>query len=302
MTSRATTRSTAAAADATIKDEIIAETMKGVSDIVARQGLSGNSMPPIFTGDNMDAVEWMDIFELYASAGKWDDETKILKMNISMRARGIRWLKSATQPDDTWVNRKSSFIKYFKPADLLEHAEFVACQQNEEEPTQLYIERYLKLADQIKTTMDESEKVNRLIFGLLPHVRDLILIHAPKTIQAVRDLCEASEVGRILSQVDIRGGIATISNLERIQARGAIKSNMNTRTQKPDHFKQIDEKLDTVVNAVSENTLSVTNLSTTLRDTFLRRYQNREQPFRQTPNNNYNNSNNSNNYNNNNNK
>ena len=177
MTSRATTRSTAAAADATIKDEIIAETMKGVSDIVARQGLSGNSMPPIFTGDNMDAVEWMDIFELYASAGKWDDETKILKMNISMRARGIRWLKSATQPDDTWVNRKSSFIKYFKPADLLEHAEFVACQQNEEEPTQLYIERYLKLADQIKTTMDESEKVNRLIFGLLPHVRDLILIH-----------------------------------------------------------------------------------------------------------------------------
>ena len=44
---------------------------------------------------------------------------------------------------------------------------------------------------------------------------------------------------------------------------------MNTRTQKPDHFKHIDEKLDTVVNAVSENTLSVTNLSTTLRDTFL---------------------------------
>ena len=53
MTSRATTR--ASAAEATVKDEIIAETMKGVSDIVARQGLLGNAMPPIFSQE----TTWM---------------------------------------------------------------------------------------------------------------------------------------------------------------------------------------------------------------------------------------------------
>jgi hypothetical protein len=76
MTSRPTTRS--AAAEATVKDESLSETVKEtvkeVAEAFTRQGLSGNSMPPIFTGET-DAIDWLGIFERYARAGGWDDTT-----------------------------------------------------------------------------------------------------------------------------------------------------------------------------------------------------------------------------------
>jgi hypothetical protein len=159
MTSRPTTRS--AAAEATVKDESLSETVKEtvkeVAEAFTRQGLSGNSMPPIFTGET-DAIDWLGIFERYARAGGWDDTTKVVKMDISMRGRGIRWLETATTPDDTWDQRRKSFIQYFKPADLLDQAAYAMCQQLEDEPTQLYIERFTRLADRVHSTQSEEEK------------------------------------------------------------------------------------------------------------------------------------------------
>src|SRR6185437_7940590 len=243
-------------------------------------------MPEFFDGENQDAVEWIQAFNRIAKLNEWTDKQKILYMEISMKNRGLEWLETYEPPvtGDSYDARYQSFTNYFGKNAVVLQAEFLKCAQNPNESSKLYAERFIKLTRCAGTSMNEKEKAMKFTIGLLPRLRKEVLRHAPSSVAAALQLCEANELADAFDQIDITSDnntVLTLNNIDRVKDNNKVNNNNNNNNKnltlnkpanqppKPDPLKNIDEKLDKVVNVMTENTRTIGQLTVTLQDTYL---------------------------------
>jgi len=208
--------------------EAVEQVRTNVTDTV-RQVSANRVMPEFFDGENQDAVEWIQAFNRIAKLNEWTDKQKILYMEISMKNRGLEWLETYEPPvtGDSYDARYQSFTNYFGKNAVVLQAEFLKCAQNPNESSKLYAERFIKLARRAGTSMNEKEKAMKFTIGLLPRLRKEVLRHAPSSVAAALQLCEANELADAFDQIDITSDnntVLTLNNIDRVKDNNKVNN------------------------------------------------------------------------------
>jgi RNase H-like domain found in reverse transcriptase/Reverse transcriptase (RNA-dependent DNA polymerase)/Integrase zinc binding domain len=270
----------------TAADTFANRTQQQLTEVITQQSsLAGKMSPEFFDGRaGQDPYEWMAIFDRYAVLHKWPEVKKREVFDLCMRGRGYRW--SITRPlIEPFSTRSAAFLTYFGEHGIKLQVLLDTCTQHINEPSKEYAERFLSLSSRAGAGLSDEQQVYKFAFGLQPAMRAEVLRHGPKTMEDVLRICEANEVADALDQLDLSGRTATMpfNAISSVTAKRSDKYHNNnnnnntnhnntpetTRPKDLDSMSRIDSKLDSVVSIMSDNTASLSELASTLRQSLM---------------------------------
>lgn len=148
-----------------------------------------------FSGDSsVNATEWMDRFENFVIFKGFKEQRRTAALSLLLRGGAQRWL--ATLPGDTknsFILLKEAFLQRFKDTSpsWAKVADLFQRKQNITEDTENFI-TFME-AEGAKVDLPEQQVFQAVMKGLLPHIRQFVLLQNPQNLQELRGIARTAE-------------------------------------------------------------------------------------------------------------
>lgn len=148
-----------------------------------------------FSGDSsINATEWMDRFENFVIFKGFKEQRRTAALSLLLRDGARRWL--GTLPNETknsFILLKEAFLQRFKDRSpsWAKVADLFHRKQNITEDTENFI-TFME-AEGAKVDLPEQQVFHAVMKGLLPHIRQFVLLQNPHNLQELRDIANRAE-------------------------------------------------------------------------------------------------------------
>ena len=170
----------------------VAIDIQDLSQQLASNLMSTSSMkiaPFTGSGPGSDIVKWLEDFSDIAESQNWDEYTKLKKFPAYLA--GVAkdfyklYVKEATPAVDSWSALCKIFREGFLPTEYTTHLrnKLRTKKQGLFQKTVIYIFEMQALCKQYNRKMPEEEIVDYIVQGLLPPIKERVIMLRPKGIK-----------------------------------------------------------------------------------------------------------------------
>lgn len=169
---------------------------------------------PSFSGIEHDALEFIEQFEYYATFCKWTDKDKLAAFPLALTGSARIWLLTLTETYDNFDQLKQLFNDRFlsKTDEWVLRKELSDRKQKLNESVMDYCADVMKRCQRLK--IKAEDQMHKFIEGLLPELRDFVILREPKTLAEALNNAKIRETVKPASQL----AVVTRSDLDQLQA------------------------------------------------------------------------------------
>lgn len=166
--------------------------------------------PGDFTGtDNVDADEWLRMYERVSAHNRWDDTMMLANVVYSLKKPALTWFETNEARLTSWDRFKQEFRDVFGESlgrQLAAKKDLSSRAQSCTESYVTYIHDVLALCAKVDPQMPESDKVGHVLKGIADDAFNLLICKDCTTVDSVIKECRRFEQAkcRRISQQFIR--------------------------------------------------------------------------------------------------